>query len=203
MNRGMKNHAVAWFLALSLYQPVESAAQAVTDSYKYDALGRLTEVEAGQGVKTTYAFDQAGNRSSVSVKLNFQTMWEAESLPHAGGFAEYSGWGASPGTGATHITYGPYATDIPVGSRVAAWKIMIKDDGDPNEDLGYLDVWDSTTGTILAVVAVKRRLFQTTMAYRVIELPFTLDASRAGHSIEFRTFYMGIGGITVDKIGFY
>ena len=41
------------------------------------------------------------------------------------------------------------------------------------------------------------------MAYQVFELPFTMDASRAGHLIEFRTCYAAKAYINVDRIGYY
>lgn len=179
------------------------AAQSTADEYTYDSLGRLSKAQTGQGVKSSYSYDPASNRSSVIVNKDFEIGWEAENLPHAAGYAEYAGWGANPSVGAAHITYGPYTTNVAVGSRVAAWKILIKDNGDQNEDIAYLDVFDSTTGTILAGSAVKRNLFSATMTYKVIELPFILDSSRSGHSLEFRTYYTGVGTINIDKIGIF
>jgi len=42
------------------------AAPASTQTYTYDALGRLTKVERSDGVTTTYALDPAGNRTNVT-----------------------------------------------------------------------------------------------------------------------------------------
>ena len=188
---------------LFLLPSTSSAAQSTADEYTYDSLGRLSKVQTGQGVKSSYLYDAASNRSSVAVNKDFETGWEAENLPHAAGYAEYAGWGASPSVGTAHITYGPYTTNVAVGSRIAAWKILIKDSGDQNENIAYLDVFDSTTGTILAVSAVKRNIFSAIMTYQVIELPFTLDVTRFGHSLEFRTYYTGVGIINIDKIGVF
>ncbi len=44
-------------------------ARAATDSatYKYDTLGRLTEIDYVGGTIVKYAYDAAGNRTSVTV----------------------------------------------------------------------------------------------------------------------------------------
>lgn len=38
-------------------------ANAGSNTYKYDALGRLTEVITSDGVDTTFTYDAAGNRT--------------------------------------------------------------------------------------------------------------------------------------------
>ena len=41
-----------------------AAAAATSQSFSYDALGRVIAVTSGNGVKITYAYDAAGNRTS-------------------------------------------------------------------------------------------------------------------------------------------
>jgi YD repeat-containing protein len=42
-----------------------SAANAGTTTYKYDALGRVIQVDYPDGARITYAYDAAGNRTRV------------------------------------------------------------------------------------------------------------------------------------------
>ena len=51
------------------------AAEAGTTQYQYDALGRLVEVIFPDGVIVTYAYDQAGNRTSKVVSTNSGNSW--------------------------------------------------------------------------------------------------------------------------------
>lgn len=52
-------------LGLCLLQPLPS--QAGNATYKYDTLGRLSEIHYGTGVVLKYGYDAAGNRSTELV----------------------------------------------------------------------------------------------------------------------------------------
>jgi len=45
-----------------------ATAMAATETYSYDATGRLTAVDYGNGVKVTYLYDKAGNLLAQSVE---------------------------------------------------------------------------------------------------------------------------------------
>jgi len=57
---------VAAVVALGLALAVASPALAGTTTYKYDALGRVTEVDYPDGSIVYYAYDAAGNRISTT-----------------------------------------------------------------------------------------------------------------------------------------
>ncbi|MEA1676250.1 RHS repeat domain-containing protein [Nitrospirillum sp. BR 11163] len=53
---------------------VPASLGASTTQYTYDALGRLTGVDYGNGAKATYTYDAAGNRTAVTV-TGGTTIW--------------------------------------------------------------------------------------------------------------------------------
>lgn len=52
-------------LALTL---LAATAMAAAETYSYDAAGRLSAVDYGNGVKVTYSYDNAGNLLSQTVE---------------------------------------------------------------------------------------------------------------------------------------
>lgn len=185
-----------------LLVPSSSHAQSST-SFSYDALGRLIGTADGIGTKSAYVLDSSSNRKNVIVQRQFDRMWEAENLPHIVGYADRNGWAANVNTASGHMTYGPYVTDVPVGSRVATWRMAIDVRNASNDQIVTLDVYDSTAGEQLASKSIYRLDFIADQSFKVFELPFTLSPSRAGHALEFRTYYHGYSYILVDKIGVY
>lgn len=170
--------------------------------YSYDARGRLTRAADSNGFVANYTLDKADNRSNVQTYNQFATFFSAISLPHQVGFAEAGAWAANSQTGGAYMTYGPYTTAMPTGSRVGAWRVLIDDNVASNVPVITIDVWDATTGTQLAVRTVYRSEWPVANNYVVQELPFTLDASRAGHAIELRTFHHATAHVRVEKIGY-
>lgn len=51
---------------LALVLAATGIARAGTDSYTYDALGRLASVTYADGSTVTYTYDAAGNRTAVA-----------------------------------------------------------------------------------------------------------------------------------------
>lgn len=180
-----------------------SDAQTVI-TYGYNARGELTAVRDGQGVRSDYQNDAASNRTRLRTVKQFQTVWEAEALPHGSGYADADGWAANVNTNKGHITYGPYTTNVSTGQRVAVWRLLIDESGtSDNSVVVTLDVWDASTGEQVAVRSISRHDWSASMRYQVFELPFNMDGSRAGHSMEIRTYYNGSAYVRVDKVGYY
>jgi YD repeat-containing protein len=201
--------AIAGFLALSLAASIAAPpayGQSSATTYQYDALGRLTTVQTGDGVKSTYSFDPADNRANVTVQRQTDTnssqeKWEAEALPHATGYAEYSGWAANTGQPVTAMVYGPYTNGVPAGGHTAVWRIMIDNNSNPSPDaVVVLDVNDADANQVLASRALTWTSFAAPMAYQVFELPFTVDSTRVGHHLEFRVWYERKAYINVDWV---
>lgn len=187
---------------LTLLLPSLGQAQSST-SFSYDPMGRLTATADGTGIKSTYTLDPASNRRDVIVRRQFDRMWEAENLPHIVGYADRNGWAANVNTASGHMTYGPYVTDIATGARVATWRMAIDVRNASNDQIVTLDVYDSTAGEQLASRSISRLEWSADQSFQVFELPFIMAASRAGHALEFRTYYHGNSYILVDKIGIY
>jgi YD repeat-containing protein len=194
---------VAAGIALLTCMTGSAFAQSAT-TYQYDGRGRLVAVKNGTGAKTTYSHDRADNRITLTTQLQLGTAWEGESLPHQVGYAEANGWAANVTLLPGYLTYGPYTTGVPTGSRVATWRALIDVRDHPdNSPVVTLDVYDATSGQQLAARTLTRHSWAASQAYEVFELPFILDASRAGHALEMRTFYHGAAYARVDKIGYY
>jgi YD repeat-containing protein len=175
-------------------------AQELTE-YKYDARGRLiTTVDPK--AHTDYALDKADNRETVQQRKLFGTSWLATALPHNVGYADRGGWAASVSNGSGHMTYGPYTTGVPVGSRVATWKMMIDVVDGANDNIVTIDVYDATADQILGAETIQRNEWHRNLTYPMFEVPFVFDASRAGHSIELRTWYHAGAYVRVQKIGY-
>lgn len=194
-----RNLVQAVILMTAITVSASSWAQS-TSTYSYDALGRLITARDGTGKRTDYELDMAGNRKRAVVAQDFGRVWEAESLPHAIGYADGDGWAANVTMPNGHLTYGPYVTDIPPDGRVASWRMAIDVRNASNDVVATVDVYDATAGQELASRVIRRLEWAADQTYQPFELSFTLDASRAGHAIEMRTFYHSRSYLKVDKI---
>ena len=129
------------------------------------------------------------------------TNWEAESVSHYTGFAEADGWAANTSSAGSFLTAGA-AIVLPAGDHAALWTLMI--DNNTSADEGAvvrLEVYDATQGDVITDRTLTRQAWALTMQYQTFGVPFTLDSSRVGHTIEFRTVFWPRAYVRVDKIG--
>lgn len=54
---------------------ISSSAYAGTDTYIYDALGRVISVVHANGTSTSYTYDAAGNRNTVVTANSIAVTW--------------------------------------------------------------------------------------------------------------------------------
>lgn len=173
-----------------------------SETFQYDALGRLTAVERSDHSSTAYAYDAAGNRATLTAVDLMENQWEAEALPHQIGYAIPGGWGASAGNGPGIMTYGPYTPSTPVGLNVATWRVRVDSHTFPDSgEAVKLDVYDATAGVELGSRQLKRSDWAASESYQYFELPFALVSASNGHQLEFRTWYSGLATVGVDVIG--
>jgi hypothetical protein len=183
-----------------------SAVAQEQQSYAYDVHGRLVSVHRDgptASLVTGYGLDGADNRMSRTSVATMTAVWEAESLNHYTGFAEADGWAANAQQPQSLLIAGPYTTAVPVGSRVAVWRMMI--DGSLSSDLSpvlKLDVFDLSTMEVLVEVYLPRASWRADWTYQWFEVPFQMDAARAGHIMEFRVHYIPSAHVRVDKVGY-
>lgn len=182
------------------------AAAQEAQIYSYDVHGRLTAVHrdmATSSMVTSYGLDSADNRDMRASGPTMTAVWEAESLPHVVGYAEADGWAANINQPQHYMTYGPYTPDVPTGSRVAVWRMMVDwVDVSGSATAIRLDVYDATAGEALATEYLSHASWRAPWTYQWIEVPFQMDASRAGHLIELRTWFIPIAHVRVDKVGY-
>lgn len=129
------------------------------------------------------------------------TSWEAESaLYHLTGFQDGDGWAANTASAAGALTYGPYVVPA-VGQRVALWTLMVGDVLAAEDESVRLEIFDSTQGDVVTFRSLTPQAFSKAMTYETFGIPFTVDASRSGHTFEFRTFFRPRTYVRIDKIG--
>ena len=118
--------------------------------------------------------------------------WHFMDLLHQIGRTDGDGWSVNVTNDAPgFMEYGPYSNQIAVGSNVAAWDMAIDNNTAVNDQIMRLEVFDSTDGVVLASQVFTRFQFNYTGNYQAFGVPFNLPQSRAGHQIEFRTFWFG------------
>lgn len=125
---------------------------------------------------------------------------EGSEVSHGTGRNDGDGWLCQCGIDEAnrHMIYGPYDASIPAGEGTAVYRMKIDNNTADNLAQVRIDVYDSTTGTILAEQDITRKQFTSASIYQDFSLTFNNIA--AGHSLEFRVYWYGRAYIKVDKI---
>ncbi|KHD87616.1 MAG: hypothetical protein OM95_13600 [Bdellovibrio sp. ArHS] len=133
---------------------------------------------------------------------------------HQVGQLERLGWSVARGQNAGYLNYGPYV-EVGANKTQALFYMMIDNhQGIPcaynprncslsmipaNEPVANLDIYDATSGEILASKQIKRRDFAASRTYQALTLPFS-SVGRENHLIEFRVYSYGSASLNVDGV---
>lgn len=125
-------------------------------------------------------------------------VYQAENMYHQIGRADGDGWSANttqdnPG----FLVYGPYVSDIPAGNRIAIFKMMVDNNTINDDAVITIDVYDSTSGNVLASRVITRKQFLKANCYDVFRLNFT---QTAGNTMEFRAYWHDRAYIKMDNV---
>ena len=97
------------------------------------------------------------------------------------------------------MLYGPYATNWIGQQGTAVFQLMVDNNSADDLEVVVLDVFDATTGKILASRSVKRKEFAKPFSYQGFALPFQLGGV-IGHKMEVRVFWKDVSYVKVDYV---
>lgn len=124
--------------------------------------------------------------------------FEAEQLAHQIGRQEGDGWAANTASdNAAYLCYGPYTTIISAGPRIASFRLMIDNNTADDDRVVTLDVYDASSGSLLAAHTIKRKEFTNPFRYQEFALSFVSPSS---HQLEFRTYWHDKAYIRQDRV---
>lgn len=113
----------------------------------------------------------------------------AKEFNHQIGRAEADGWSAKVGDEREkYMCFGPYATEVGAGPRVATWNVMFDNVTFDNYGVLTLDVAEARSGRVLASRDVRRNELAKPMEYQPVSLPFYAPY---GSKLEFRALWHG------------
>jgi hypothetical protein len=136
----------------------------------------------------------------ISTETSKSYQGEGSLVSHNTGRNDGDGWLCQTGIDAPdqHMIYGPYDTSIPAGVGTAIFKIKIDNNTADNLPQVRIDVYDATTGTVLATQDITRQQFISGSKYQEFSLDYNNPV--AGHAMEFRVYWYGRAYIKVDNI---
>ncbi|USI73417.1 hypothetical protein [Sphingomonas morindae] len=114
---------------------------------------------------------------------------------------DIAGLSAAAGTGQRHIAYGPYTTGLPAIPLAAVFKMQIDALGGADR-VARLEVYDASTGSVIASREVSRPDFHRIYTYSNLRLLFDWSG-RAGHKVEFRVFTYDTASLKIASAAVY
>ncbi|MCD9021538.1 GxGYxYP domain-containing protein [Cohnella silvisoli] len=150
---------------------------------------------------------RAGYKDNAKISIDKVTTttrigkYEAEGtvLGHATGRAVGDGWQANPTQdNATHMVYGPYDSNVPIGNRKITFRMKVDNNTVNNAQVASIDIWDATAGVTLASQNILRQQFTGANQYQDFSLTF--NQTTLNHQLEYRVYYNDVATVTVDKI---
>ena len=134
------------------------------------------------------------------------TSWTQTSpdIHHSIGRVDADGWSATTTLdGAGYLQYGPYTNAVGAGQHVAKWSLAIDSMAGADSNIARVEVSDYTDGqTILASRILTRSQWVAATSYNCFALPFTIDASRVGHLLEFRVWWYDQAYVREKLVGY-
>lgn len=165
------------------------------DNYTTGGIGR-----SATGLATsTDGLTFTDHGTVLDIGGGWQWVYDASTdLSHAIGRSDSGGWSANTSDDAAgHLSYGPYVSDLPEGPMTVSFQLLIDDNSADAYKVVTLDVYDVTTGTILAADEVLRTEFDATWTPQIFNLEYD---QVAGHVMEFRVYWHDIAYIRHDLV---
>ncbi len=107
-------------------------------------------------------------------------------------------WRVTVATNNCYMAYGPYTTALPGGALKAKFYLRVDNNTADNAQICQIDVYDVTSGVRKAgPTTITRQQFSQANVYQAFNLNFT---NVAGHTMEFRTFYIWYSQLDLDKV---
>lgn len=126
-------------------------------------------------------------------------VYDPKALNHRIGFAEADGWSVAATSGAGHMIFGPYDTSLPHAPMVARFDYLVDNNTAENLPVLRFEVYDASTGTLVAEQTINRRSLPTPFQWARFSLPFDWRY-RGGHALEVRAYSYGISYIKIGRI---
>lgn len=135
----------------------------------------------------------------IDVTSNKKYEAEGTKFTHPTGRADGDGWLAQCGMDEVgYMLDGIHLTDIPEGINTANFEMKV-DNNTANDDIQVrCEVYDNTTGTILATKIVTRKEFTQASNYQ--NFPVTYNNTITGHQIDFKVYWYGRTYLKINDV---